>query len=262
MARLHLLRHGETDWNAEQRWQGHSDRPLNELGREQAVAIAPAVAALHPVAIHASDLVRAIDTAGRPRRCAASRCIVDAPLREIDTGSWTGRQRTRDPRGRARRRRPARVAARPPGRAARRSPSSRIRVVEALERVAGDYASHDVVAVFTHGGVIRAAVAHAAGGDWRDARRGGGAADPRQPDRRRRARAGASSASTCRSQAPTRAARRPGRDDERGRPPKGRPRHVESGGDLLSQALSNQVPSALRGLTTLFGRGRGVSPSP
>jgi hypothetical protein len=36
----------------------------------------------------------------------------------------------------------------------------------------------------------------------------------------------------------------------------------ETGGDLLSQALAGQVPSALRGLTALFGMGRGVSPSP
>src|SRR5215204_5865146 len=35
-----------------------------------------------------------------------------------------------------------------------------------------------------------------------------------------------------------------------------------TGGDLLSQALAGQVPSALRGLTALFGMGRGVSPSP
>ena len=36
----------------------------------------------------------------------------------------------------------------------------------------------------------------------------------------------------------------------------------KTGGDLLSQALASQVPSALRGLTALFGMGRGVSPSP
>jgi hypothetical protein len=36
----------------------------------------------------------------------------------------------------------------------------------------------------------------------------------------------------------------------------------KTGGDLLSQALAGQVPSALRGLTALFGKGRGVSPSP
>ena len=171
MARLHLLRHGETDWNAEQRWQGHSDRPLNDLGREQAAAIAPAVAALRPVAIHAPTSSARSTRRSRRRRCAASRCIVDPPLREIDTGSWTGRRRSE-------------ILAAEPGAVGRHEGGETAweggetfaelqdRVVEALERVAGAYASHEVVAVFAHGGVIRAAVAHAAGGDWRDARRG------------------------------------------------------------------------------------------
>src|SRR4029077_17443380 len=44
-------------------------------------------------------------------------------------------------------------------------------------------------------------------------------------------------------------------------PPEGDPRS-KTGGVLLSQALAGQVPSALRGLTALFGMGRGVSPSP
>ena len=38
-------------------------------------------------------------------------------------------------------------------------------------------------------------------------------------------------------------------------------RIIKTGGDLLSQAVAHQVPSALRGLTALFGMGRGVSPS-
>ena len=47
------------------------------------------------------------------------------------------------------------------------------------------------------------------------------------------------------------------------RPPlAGWPFFSYSGGDLLSRAVSHQVPSALRGLTTLFGKGRGGSPSP
>ena len=46
------------------------------------------------------------------------------------------------------------------------------------------------------------------------------------------------------------------------RPAQGGALQRNSGGDLLSQALASQVPSALRGLTALFGKGRGVSPSP
>src|SRR5436190_21283212 len=37
---------------------------------------------------------------------------------------------------------------------------------------------------------------------------------------------------------------------------------IKTGGDLLSQAREGQVPSALWGLTALFGMGRGVSPTP
>jgi probable phosphoglycerate mutase len=171
MARLHLLRHGETDWNAEGRWQGHSDRPLTPVGVAQATAIAPAVAALQPVAIHASDLVRALDTAAPSAELCGLPVIVDAALREIDTGSWTGRRRSE-------------ILAAEPGAVGRHEAGEvaweggetfaelQDRVVDALERIAGDYGSQEVIAVFAHGGVIRAAVAHAAGGDWRVARRG------------------------------------------------------------------------------------------
>src|ERR1700736_1029583 len=48
---------------------------------------------------------------------------------------------------------------------------------------------------------------------------------------------------------------------ERRRAARRRPACEETGGVLLSQALASQVPSALRGLTALFGMGRGVSPS-
>jgi probable phosphoglycerate mutase len=171
MARLHLLRHGETDWNAEGRWQGHSDRPLTEVGIAQSAAIAPAVAALRPVAIHASDLVRARDTAAPTATICKLDVIIDPALREIDTGSWTGRKRTD-------------ILVAEPGAVGRHESGETAweagetfaalqdRVVEALERIGGQYGSQEIVAVFAHGGVIRAAVAHAAGGDWRDARRG------------------------------------------------------------------------------------------
>ncbi|MGH2934268.1 MAG: histidine phosphatase family protein [Gaiellaceae bacterium] len=91
MTTLLLVRHGETDWNAERRWQGHTDVPLNERGREQARALGEEIASAGRVdAIYASDLSRAHDTA----RIIAARLgvpvVVDRDLREIDVGSREG----------------------------------------------------------------------------------------------------------------------------------------------------------------------------
>jgi broad specificity phosphatase PhoE len=60
---LLLVRHGETDWNAEGRLQGHTDRPLNEYGRRQAQRLADELAGEELEAIYSSDLARARETA-------------------------------------------------------------------------------------------------------------------------------------------------------------------------------------------------------
>ena len=63
MATLLLVRHGETDWNASGRLQGHTDRPLNEYGRRQAAELAERLDTDDVAAIYASDLARARETA-------------------------------------------------------------------------------------------------------------------------------------------------------------------------------------------------------
>ena len=57
------MRHGETDWNASGRIQGHSDTPLNAAGRLQSQQAAQRIA-LEPIrALYSSDLARAFETA-------------------------------------------------------------------------------------------------------------------------------------------------------------------------------------------------------
>lgn len=103
MTELLLVRHGETDWNKDQRWQGHADRPLNETGREQARAIAEELAREHVDAIYTSDLARARETAELIAERAGVPFILEPQLREIDVGEWQGLTRPeiegRFPRG-------------------------------------------------------------------------------------------------------------------------------------------------------------------
>ncbi|MBV9947858.1 MAG: histidine phosphatase family protein, partial [Myxococcales bacterium] len=56
---LYLVRHGETDWNAALRWQGHTDVPLNANGRAQARLLAAWAREVGLAGIVASDLCRA-----------------------------------------------------------------------------------------------------------------------------------------------------------------------------------------------------------
>jgi broad specificity phosphatase PhoE len=89
---LLLVRHGETDWNAESRWQGHADVPLNERGSTQAQLLAEELLAEEDVDIvYASDLTRARETAEILGRRLGVEVVLDRDLREIDVGSREGR---------------------------------------------------------------------------------------------------------------------------------------------------------------------------
>jgi len=88
--RFVLIRHGESTWNAEGRWQGHGDPSLSERGREQAARLAAELADEGIEMIVASDLARAAETAailGDALGLAPGR---DERLRELDVGRWTG----------------------------------------------------------------------------------------------------------------------------------------------------------------------------
>jgi broad specificity phosphatase PhoE len=90
-----LVRHGETEWNLQRRYQGRSDSPLTERGIAQAHAIGRLLRTLLDAAsarIVASPLGRARRTAEiiREHLPAASGLLLDDRLRELSIGSWDG----------------------------------------------------------------------------------------------------------------------------------------------------------------------------
>jgi broad specificity phosphatase PhoE len=90
MVTLLLVRHGETDWNASGRLQGHTDRPLNEYGRRQARELAERLEEEEIAAIYASDLARARETAEIVGERLGLPVAVEPDLRERNWGTWEG----------------------------------------------------------------------------------------------------------------------------------------------------------------------------
>ena len=91
--RLLLVRHGQSVWNADGRWQGQADPPLSPLGEEQARDAAPRLAAFGFSRLIASDLQRARRTAEIVAGPLGLPVEMDPDLREIDVGDWTGMTR-------------------------------------------------------------------------------------------------------------------------------------------------------------------------
>ena len=162
MTTVYLARHGQSDWNAANRFQGHSDRPLTELGRRQAAALAEELESQEPLsAIYASPLRRALETASIVGARLGLEPVPVDDLREVDVGGWSGLSRNE-------------VEERFPE-AFRRwldggegwedgetYANMATRVMEALRLIAENH-PEDTVLVVSHGGPIRAIHAVAAG---------------------------------------------------------------------------------------------------
>ena len=90
--RFCLVRHGETDWNAERRLQGHTDIDLNPRGKAQAAQMAKAIKAidLQFDVLYTSDLLRAAKTANAIEIVFNTKAIVDPALRERHLGVLQG----------------------------------------------------------------------------------------------------------------------------------------------------------------------------
>jgi broad specificity phosphatase PhoE len=87
-ATLLLIRHGETDWNVEGRYQGQDGPGINETGRKQARDIAYALNSCAVSAMYSSDLIRTMETAYILGKSLDLPVRSDARLREIHQGKW------------------------------------------------------------------------------------------------------------------------------------------------------------------------------
>ncbi len=164
-----LVRHGETDWNRQNRFQGHADPSLNDLGRAQARALAAELESERFNAVYSSPLKRAFETA----QIVAAGLELDVRtsdgLKEVDVGSWSGLTR-------------AEIEIRFPDGYRRWLEYGHgwddgetyaelgERVVATLVEIAARH-NDEVVLAVTHGGPIRSALAAAAGVPFGEARR-------------------------------------------------------------------------------------------
>ena len=94
VTRILLVRHGQSTWNAEGRWQGRADPPLSDLGRRQAEVAAGTVAGHGITRVCSSPLRRAHETATIVAATLGLAVHPDDRLMERDAGAWQGRTRT------------------------------------------------------------------------------------------------------------------------------------------------------------------------
>lgn len=87
------VRHGETVWNVEGRWQGHFDSPLTETGKVQARALANRLKTVDFHYLCSSDLSRAVETAGPIAALKGMEIKTDRRLREKGLGIFEGMTR-------------------------------------------------------------------------------------------------------------------------------------------------------------------------
>jgi len=148
MGRILIVRHGQSEWNAEGRWQGQADIPLSDLGRQQARAAVEKLGTFDVAA--SSTLARAAETAYIVTNGLGIGPIVPVPeLVERSAGEWSGL--TRDD-----------IHREWPGylEADKRPPSYELdddlwpRLVKGLTIVSDMLGPRDEAIVFAHGGII------------------------------------------------------------------------------------------------------------
>jgi broad specificity phosphatase PhoE len=159
-----VIRHGQSEWNAVGRSQGHSDIGLSPLGRRQADATAAFLARYEPDVhmVVSSDLERVTQTAEPAARALGLELRMDRRLREIDVGWWSGltteQIEARDPDGFA----ALRAGEDVPRGGAETDAQLRSRVTAAVNDLRAQ-CERGTLVIFSHGGPVRALVADALG---------------------------------------------------------------------------------------------------
>jgi glucosyl-3-phosphoglycerate phosphatase len=154
-----LWRHGQTEWNAQHRFQGQTDIPLDETGTGQAKFAARRLATLRPDALFSSDLTRAQQTAAPLARLTGLSVTPDKDLRERFGGDWEGLSDAE-----IRERYPAeRVTWNPPN----GEPSQAVadRVAGAIGRIADSLTDGQLAVVVGHGAALRLGIERVLGLD-------------------------------------------------------------------------------------------------
>ncbi|MBM3124631.1 MAG: alpha-ribazole phosphatase [Chloroflexi bacterium] len=163
--RLILVRHGQTDYNLNRRFQGQREVPLNPTGMDQAERLASRFASLKVDALCSSDLRRCIQTAEVIAKRVNLPVLPDARWRELSFGDWEGMTHAEiqaaapqwlirweaDPAG----------VSPPNGETVTQLAG---RAASALDELRRQHAGQTVLLI-THGGVIRAVLCHVLGID-------------------------------------------------------------------------------------------------
>jgi broad specificity phosphatase PhoE len=161
--RLLLARHGQTEWNADRRFQGKTDIALSEVGRAQAHALGRALRGRRITAAYVSPMRRAVETAEIALADAGIPLTPIEELRELSLGAWEGctvdeiRAQEGDPYAAWLR---APLDCPPPG--GEPLPDVRDRVLAAVEKIGAAHADGDALVV-AHGGVISVYACHVLG---------------------------------------------------------------------------------------------------
>jgi alpha-ribazole phosphatase len=160
MIRLLLIRHGQTAWSVQRRYQGTTDIALDDKGQQQAAALGAHFTGKTVHAVYSSNLARAMQTAEHIARAVGVPVTPDSRLRETSFGLWEGLTYAQ-----IQERYPQELAAwqadpltnlPPQGEGLSRLTA---RVSEAVRDIEAGHAGQ-TVAIVAHGGVVRAIICH------------------------------------------------------------------------------------------------------